>query len=188
MIKCPTYRRKSQLPQTGIAGLSSSFLLNNISEALHEIKDSQVTLCDTCDTCDRSHTIAYCKQCTSYCCKDCLEVHNRQDMNKEHELVRISKEVKHTNNTMQLGTSMDNKCTKHNAKVTLFCESCQELICPSCATHAHKKHEYELLADTSAFARYREGMVAMVPALHAQAKQLKKMEGILEEKQSQNNQ
>ena len=103
VIKCPTCRRKSQLPQTGIAGLSSSFLLNNISEALHEIKDSQVTLCDTCD---RSHTIAYCKQCTSYCCKDCLEVHNSQDMNKEHELVRISKELKHTNNTMQLGTSI----------------------------------------------------------------------------------
>ena len=78
---------------------------------------------------------------------------------------------------------MDNKCTKHNVKVTLFCESCQELICPSCVTHAHKKHEYELLADMNAFARYREGMVAMVPALHAQAKQLKKMEGILEEKQ-----
>ena len=74
-VQCPSCRRSTLLPPTGVLGLQTAFYLNNLFEVrdtLEKVKEPQNTQCEKCKKCV---AINFCRNCGKLICARCTETH-----------------------------------------------------------------------------------------------------------------
>lgn len=82
--------------------------------------------------CSKEHegsknSLAYCKQCDEYLCKDCLITHNKLRVNHSNSLSFMK---------------INNFCEYHqNCVLDLYCKTCKVAICSVCIEDQHYKHD-----------------------------------------------
>ena len=70
-LHCPSCRRSTLLPPTGISGLQTAFYLNNLFEvrdAIEKVKEPQKTQCEKCE---KRVATSFCRSCGQFICALC---------------------------------------------------------------------------------------------------------------------
>lgn len=79
-------------------------------------------------------------------CKFCETAHRRMNTFKGHEILTLAE-------VQKLGSKALVKpafCKKHAGEtLKLFCETCQQTICPDCTIVDHREHKYNFVADVA---------------------------------------
>ena len=177
VISCPTCRKTVQVPDKGPADLPTAFVINSLVEIQEQLKKVSVESKQiSCDNCSEGDATSYCKQCAIGFCESCLGYHNKLKPNAAHQIMDMKDVVTTASKLLPVKEEAIMNCTNHNEPLKVFCETCQELICPSCTIRRHKDHNYDVVSDT--FPKHRqdiekvlevvvEKMVALQDALTA---------------------
>ena len=148
-LPCPTCRSPCQLPQQRVQALPSSFTINNLTEVCNSLKkigsgDRNVS----CDNCSSPDADRYCKQCTKFLCQQCISQHDKWIT--DHQTLGLDEVVNTVYQPPQEATS---NCADHGNPLEIFCETCEELICQTCAVQKHKDHNHDFVK--YAFAKHK---------------------------------
>ncbi|XP_052103537.1 uncharacterized protein LOC127737037 [Mytilus californianus] len=106
------------------------------------IRGAQIPL--QCQLCEGSTNVKWkCKECELLMCQNCTEkIHPKFKMADMHHVVEI-KNVG-TNHQDQFQKPNRAKCKIHISQdYCIFCQTCDELVCPSCLTKSHQKHDLQ---------------------------------------------
>ena len=153
-LPCPTCRSSCELPQTGVAALPTSFLINNLTEVYNLLKKVSGSGDVSCDNCEKKTSASgYCKKCSLFYCHECLDHHQRLKFTSDHKILTLDK-IEDVADQIPVEKGM--KCSNHNKPLSIYCRTCEELICQHCTGHAHEGHEYDALID--AYQRYRQAL------------------------------
>ena len=146
LITCPSCRSSCEVPETGVAGLTTAFLVNNLIEVYGLLKKVSVPGGDvSCDNCEKSNAIRYCKECGLLYCQECLHHHNKLKSNTNHKVLSLD-EVANTAYQLPKG-DVSMKCSSHDKPLDIYCETCEELVCQHCTVRIHKDHDYDVVSD-----------------------------------------
>ena len=84
-IKCPQCRNITNLPQNGVTGLKTNFLLNSILGIKKKLPK------DRCGSCVRSQkAVAMCQECSVWLCYQCRESHPMMKSTLNHTILSTS--------------------------------------------------------------------------------------------------
>ena len=107
--------------------------------SLSQLKQSGERLCGLCD--DNNKAEAYCQNCISPLCSDCVSSHKRLKPLKIHKITSLENAV--TPSTTSFS------CTTHPCEVLkYYCSSCQTLVCSDCMLD-HNNHKCSRLEDVA---------------------------------------
>ncbi|XP_068748110.1 E3 ubiquitin-protein ligase TRIM71-like [Montipora capricornis] len=146
-ISCPECRRNFGVPENGdLNAFPTNFRINSLLDAL------PITECKTsgikCGSCEKtSGESTYCFTCCSFWCDDCLPLHNRIRIFKEHHALALKdfRDEDFENILKQPAF-----CGKHEKKeLELFCQVCKISICSVCALTDHESHAKIALEDAA---------------------------------------
>ena len=146
-IRCPTCRKKATLPDSGVADLPSSFVINSlleIQELLKELVPASEGQQICCGNCQVANATRYCKECATVYCEECLACHNKLKVNITHSITDV-KDV--ASNVYSMKQEVIMNCINHNKPLEIFCDTCNYLICRSCTVSHHQGHNYDNVAD-----------------------------------------
>ena len=155
---CPTCRRTTPLPPTGVSGLQTDFHaehLFEIRETLAKMKEPQNTQCEKCK---KFKATGFCRDCAKFVCEKCTEMHETWEELATHQIVSTDViEVEAAN--LVPPTKKVAHCPKHSENILkIYCETCGELICSDCTIRLHQGHNYDLVTDT--FQRHKGEIVS----------------------------
>ena len=155
---CPTCRRTTLLPPTGVSGLQTDFRaegLFEIRDMLSKTKDPQKIQCEKCDT---SIGTGFCRDCGQFVCNKCAEIHQIWKEFKTHKIASFS-DIQREAADLVPSKKKVTYCPQHSGKkLKIYCETCGELICNDCTIRLHKGHNYDLVTDT--FQRHKGEIVS----------------------------
>jgi len=147
-LLCPTCRKRTQLPEAGVAGFPIAFLINSFREVYDLLKKVSSDQHVSCDNCKKSDATGYCKQCTKFFCTRCHGVHNEWAPNVDHTVISLNEVASSAFQLPSAKPDVTMKCSSHDKSLKIYCETCHDLICSDCTVRIHKGHEYDLVRDT----------------------------------------
>ena len=165
-LHCPSCRRSTLLPPTGVSGLQTAFYLNNLFEVrdtLEKVKEPQKTQCEKCS---KRVVTSFCHNCGQFICARCTETHQEWKEFLSHEVITLDQLEGDVARLIPPKKKVM-FCSKHPAKeLDLYCETCEELICQHCTVRVHRDHQYDLVTDT--FQKHKEVLVTSLQPVEQQ--------------------
>ncbi|XP_066267596.1 tripartite motif-containing protein 2-like [Branchiostoma lanceolatum] len=147
-LSCPTCRRDVPLPQNGVRGLTSNFLIGKLHDILQQQPGAKGETSQSradgvpCTACDRGNPAEfYCVECADYLCQSCEHTHRGLKATRSHKVV-TSQDLESGQFAAELGARETSKCEDHNELNKFYCDTCHRVICPHCVITAHKHHQY----------------------------------------------
>ena len=151
-LPCPTCRSSCELPETGVEALPTFFLINKLTEVYNLLKKVSGSGDVSCDNCEKKTSASgYCKKCGLFYCDECLDHHQKLRFTADHKILTLDK-IGDMADQIPVGKGM--KCSNHNKPLSIYCRTCEKLICQYCTGNAHEGHEYDALID--AYQRNRQ--------------------------------
>ncbi|XP_078599312.1 tripartite motif-containing protein 2-like [Branchiostoma floridae x Branchiostoma japonicum] len=154
-LACPTCRQDVVLPQNGVQGLKSNFLVGKLHDILQQQakEDGEASepreIDVTCTVCDKGNAAEfYCVECTDHMCQTCNGVHRRLKITRSHKVVTIQ-ELQSGQASTELPASETFRCEDHNELNKFYCDTCHRVICLHCVVTAHKDHQYVELEEAA---------------------------------------
>ncbi|KAI8510699.1 hypothetical protein Bbelb_116150 [Branchiostoma belcheri] len=145
-LDCPTCQQDVPLPQNGVQGLKSNFLVIKLCDILQqqptgktsEAREDGVP-CTACESGNSAHV--YCVECTDYLCQKCDDIHSRFKATKSHKVVTVQG-LQSGQAAAELRAWETSKCKDHHELNKFYCDTCHRVICLHCVVTAHKDHQY----------------------------------------------
>ena len=164
-LNCPSCRRSTLLPSTGVSGIQTAFYLNNLFEvrdAIEKVKQPQKT---PCEKCKKRVATSFCCNCGQFICARCTETHQEWDEFSSHEVITLGQLEGDVAQLFPPKKVMF--CSKHSTKeLDLYCETCEELVCRDCTVRMHRDHQYDLVTD--AFQKHKDVFVTRLQPVKQQ--------------------
>ena len=150
-LRCPSCRRATFLPSNSVSGLQPAFLIHRLFEIRDtlvteskKVRGPQKTLCGKCRQRDPT---SFCHDCGYYLCSVCTQRHEDWVELSTHKVISLDQLEGDVTQLVPL-TKKVTYCSKHSSmELTLYCETCEELICRDCIIGAHRDHQYDLITD-----------------------------------------
>ncbi|XP_019646782.1 PREDICTED: tripartite motif-containing protein 2-like [Branchiostoma belcheri] len=145
-LECPTCRQDVPLPQNGVQGLKSNFLVGKLRDILQQQPAGKTSEAREdgvpCTVCEAGNSAQfYCVECTDYLCHTCDDMHRRFKGNRSHKLVTVQ-DLQSGQVAAELRARKTSKCEDHRELNKFYCDTCQRVICLHCVVTAHKEHQY----------------------------------------------
>ncbi|XP_078691195.1 E3 ubiquitin-protein ligase TRIM71-like [Branchiostoma floridae x Branchiostoma belcheri] len=147
-LSCPTCRQDVPLPQNGVQGLKSNFLVGKLHDILQNQPKGKGETSEPrqegvpCTACDRGNPAEfYCMECTDYLCQMCNDTHRGLKLTRSHKAVTIQ-DLQSGRLAAELRARETSKCEAHNELNKFYCDTCHRVICLHCVVTAHKDHQY----------------------------------------------
>lgn len=143
-IICPECRGDAMVPEGGVGKLPNNILINRLVDELilkRKFQGEEEVNCDECVTGDP--VVSFCSDCANFYCHVCSEAHKRNRRNNEHDVIMLND--LQTKKDMQVQPKPKAlMCTKHDQyELSLYCETCEVLICVYCTTRDHLNHTHD---------------------------------------------
>lgn len=135
--------------------LNTDFVALNILNtcAINHI-DLENVHCSNCT--GRARAQSLCSECSTLLCINCQRVHKKRKLTKNHRLCSLALLSLPANQPLHAG----DYCRTHvGQKTTLFCKSCDRVVCNDCTLLDHAKDEHTVteLSDVSPYQRRQLG-------------------------------
>ncbi|XP_078682835.1 E3 ubiquitin-protein ligase TRIM56-like [Branchiostoma floridae x Branchiostoma belcheri] len=147
-LDCPTCRQDVPLPQNGVQGLKSNFLVGKLRDILQQQQQPAGKTSEAwedgvpCTVCEAGNSAQfYCVECTDYLCHTCDDMHQRFKGNRSHKLVTVQ-DLQYGQAAAELRARETSKCEDHRELNKFYCDTCQRVVCLHCVVTAHKEHQY----------------------------------------------
>ena len=143
-ISCPVCKREHAVPLGGVAQFPADFeAIQAIEMELLQKSLTKTKLSQKCGSCSKEKPITnHCDECGGIC-QRCTETHEELVIFAEHT-VRPIKEITADSLGPKRKTHL---CGRHGQKVTMYCDSCSQVICHICMVKLHQNHSVSLLEE-----------------------------------------
>ena len=152
-ITCPTCNKTSsckppaQLPRH--LRIERDSVLSSIQQSPQE------TLCGSCNESNKAE--AYCEDCSSPICSDCVSSHKRMNAFKKHSVVSLTQS--------QPVAVKCVSCIHHPEEaVKYYCSTCSCLVCSKCL-FTHKEHECGRIDNTELLKKEKDELQSVLPGV-----------------------
>ena len=137
-LTCPTCYKTSPHPPSNLP----RHLRIEREVAISRIQERGKTVCGTCDKNNKAE--AYCEDCSSGMCSNCVGMHKRAKAFKSHKVVSLHSAQPHSSTDLYIPIP----CSIHPSEtIKYYCISCSTLACSDCILD-HKEHDCRHLDKT----------------------------------------
>ncbi|XP_035675221.1 tripartite motif-containing protein 2-like [Branchiostoma floridae] len=145
-LDCPTCRQDVPLPENGVQGLKSNFLVGKLRDILQQQPKGETSEAREdgvpCTVCEAGNSAQfYCVECPDYLCQTCNDMHGRFKANRSHKVVTVQ-DLQSGKAAAELRARETSKCEDHQELNKFYCDTCHRVICLHCVVTAHKDHQY----------------------------------------------
>ncbi|XP_035675222.1 tripartite motif-containing protein 3-like [Branchiostoma floridae] len=145
-LDCPTCRQDVPLPENGVQGLKSNFLVGKLRDILQQQPKGETSEAREdgvpCTVCEAGNSAQfYCVECPDYLCQTCNDMHGRFKANRSHKVVTVQ-DLQSGKAAAELRSRETSKCEDHQELNKFYCDTCHRVICLHCVVTAHKDHQY----------------------------------------------
>ena len=159
---CPECRKEVTLPSAGVDQLQSAFFVERIKDVYGKMakrmkdkaEESGVILCEMCS---KWNSIAFCHYCVKFTCRDCVCQHQPPEGPETCRVLMLEKD-----SSVDASLPSPSNCPVHGDPMTVFCFSCNCIVCRDCIVSEHSGHTFNLLKK-SASEKRRELCNALSP-------------------------
>ena len=144
-FSCPECRCEATLPEGGVDELKTAFFVNRLMTTVSTMERAHGKVEVKCELCEdsRDNAEAFCRQCTSFICKECMNLHTRIKTFKYHEVASLE-DLKHGRaKPIPVKEPPTKKCLDHEEPLIIYCSDCDSLICQHCTVKDHRDHNFE---------------------------------------------
>eukprot|EP00027_Filamoeba_sp_ATCC50430_P018149 CAMPEP_0168568772 /NCGR_PEP_ID=MMETSP0413-20121227/15765_1 /TAXON_ID=136452 /ORGANISM="Filamoeba nolandi, Strain NC-AS-23-1" /LENGTH=582 /DNA_ID=CAMNT_0008601149 /DNA_START=10 /DNA_END=1758 /DNA_ORIENTATION=+ len=170
---CPTCRAKTPINKSGISGLPTNFLINNILEAVEiqkKVSTTKDVKCEACDEEDADVAVCRCAECARFLCDVHKLAHQKAKATKNHRIQSLD-ELKSSEIDLKTSLVVPVHCPDHPEEhIKIFCETCDRAICRDCALTEHKSHQYNFLKQLSD--KHKQAIMDLVKSAKSRISQL----------------
>ena len=154
-LTCPQCKEVHQIPPQGIDAFKTYFTINNLIELLrvHEAttpKENAQHATILCESgVDESPAVAHCLTCSDHLCESCFELHKKQKVTRDHNVVMLKDLQQLDRKTGVKSVRRKLLCDEHKGELLkLFCKTCEKVICRDCALVKHREHKYVFIHES----------------------------------------
>ena len=144
-FSCPECRCEATLPEGGVDELKTAFFVNRLITTVSTMERAHGKVEVKCELCEdsRDNAEAFCRQCASFICKECVNLHTRIKTFKSHEVASLE-DLKHGRaEPIPVKEPPTKKCLVHEELLIIYCYDCDSLICQHCTLKDHRDHNFE---------------------------------------------
>ena len=144
-FSCPECRCEATLPEGGVDELKTAFFVNRLMTTVSTMERAHGKVEVKCELCEdsRDNSEAFCRQCASFICKECVNLHTRIKTFKSHEVASLD-DLKHGRaKAIPVKEPPTKKCLDHEEPLIIYCYDCDSLICQHCTVKDHSDHNFE---------------------------------------------
>ena len=144
-FSCPECRCEATLPEGGVDELKTAFFVNRLMTTVSTMERAHGKVEVKCELCEdsRDNAEAFCRQCASFICKECVNLHTRIKLFKYHEVASLD-DLKHGRaKAIPVKEPPTKKCLDHEEPLIIYCYDCDSLICQHCTVKDHRDHNFE---------------------------------------------
>ena len=144
-FSCPECRCEATLPEGGVDELKTAFFVNRLMTTVSTMERAHGKVEVKCELCEdsRDNAEAFCRQCASFICKECVNLHTRIKPFKYHEVASLD-DLKHGRaKAIPVKEPPTKKCLDHEEPLIIYCYDCDSLICQHCTVKDHRDHNFE---------------------------------------------
>ncbi|KAK3599915.1 hypothetical protein CHS0354_022500 [Potamilus streckersoni] len=135
-FQCPLCWTGIEIPEGGACSFQTNFYIDTTEEEGLEERESKEVSCENCDGETKPTATSYCKVCEQAICDECVLLHKKLKITKDHELSSLK--------TVNIKRPDKLTCFEHESKVAdCYCLTCEEFVCPSCDYEEHDQHKTE---------------------------------------------
>ena len=150
--------------------------------AYHKFKQKSLgqvdNLCQKCIT-KKVKATAFCTSCAKFICDLCLQIHGSWSELSSHKTLKLS-ELKDTYHKYIPAVTAKVTCAIHENVCTIFCETCEELVCHECIVKGvHRDHEYYHSEESAK--RHKKGTIQQLDTVNHLPTQLQSAITVIEE-------
>ena len=98
----------------------------------------------TCEMCSGGKATAFCRQCVSFICDDCVKSH-KMKVFAGHAISTLDELKQGGVKELTFESPSPPKCEDHEELKKIFCFDCNKLICRDCIVIEHAGHNYEFV-------------------------------------------
>ncbi|KAL3891412.1 hypothetical protein ACJMK2_003674 [Sinanodonta woodiana] len=139
-IKCPVCRNSASpsIKDRPTSEWATLFPVNTVLQSILPAKSKVARLCDACNT---EGTTApaeeFCVVCKEAMCGDCLKIHRKLKMAKDHIILSVEELACNPENVMKLAEGFT--CLEHDGEdITYYCKDHKIPCCATCFIKSHK--------------------------------------------------
>ncbi len=144
-FSCPECRKDTILPQGGVEELKTAFFVNCYKSnyyALERVHGKVEVKCEGCSD-SGAKAEAFCRQCVTFICKECVKIHKKLKVFSSHEVDSLQDLKQGRAKVIAAKEPSTKKCLTHEEPLIIYCFDCNSLICRDCTVVAHKDHKFE---------------------------------------------
>ena len=146
---CPECRKETILPEGGVDELKTAFFVHRMEAMYSTVERVHGKVAVKCEGCTSgSNAVSFCRQCTAFICKACVESHQRMKTFEGHNVVSmLDLKVGKAKAAITIAeTAAPVKCEIHKKSFKLYCFDCDRVICRDCTVKDHRDHNFEFCA------------------------------------------
>ena len=145
-FSCPECRMDITLPQGCVDNLPTAFFINRLKQVHSKLEKAHGKVDAKCELCRGAKAEAFCRQCASLICADCVKAHQKMKTFFGHKVSSLE-ELKAglTVRDIVMEESPLQMCEVHTKKMKIYCFDCSCLICRDCTIKNHLGHNYEFI-------------------------------------------
>ncbi len=144
-FSCPECRKDTILPEGGVEELKTAFFVNRYKSnyyALERVHSKVEVKCEGCSD-SGAKAEAFCRQCVTFICKECVRQHKKLKAFRSHEVDSLDDLKQGRAKEIAAKEPPTKKCLTHEEPLIIYCFDCNSLICRDCTVVAHKDHKFE---------------------------------------------
>ena len=145
-FSCPECRKDITLPQGSVDNLQTAFFINRLKQVHSKLEKAHGKVDEKCEQCRGAKAEAFCRQCTSLICADCVKSHQKMKIFSGHKVSSLE-ELKAGLSVRDIimEESPIQMCEVHTKKMKIYCFDCNCLICRDCTIKNHLSHNYKFI-------------------------------------------
>ncbi|KAL3891437.1 hypothetical protein ACJMK2_003700 [Sinanodonta woodiana] len=139
-IKCPVCRNPASpsIKDRPTSEWATLFPVNTVLQSILPAKSKVDRLCDACNT--EGTTVpaeGFCVVCKEAMCGDCLKVHRKQKISKDHTILSVEELDCNPEHVIKLAEGFT--CLEHHGEdIKYYCKDHKFPCCATCFFHGHK--------------------------------------------------
>ena len=142
---CPECLKETSLPDGGAGELQGAFFVERMKDVYGKMGKAEGKIEALCEQCAGAKSVAYCRQCEEFICRECVRCHNKMKAFSLHIVASLEDLKKGGIESIPLKEAPPTKCPVHDLGIKMFCFDCDQLICRDCTFIDHLGHNFDFL-------------------------------------------